>query len=300
MGQLLYFLLIKPLSFVPLPVMYKVSNALSWFLYKVVKFRRDVIEGNIKRSFPEKPPEEQQYIIREYYRHLCDLIFEAIHSFSISEKELFSRCRVANPEIFEPYYEKGQSVIVCAGHYNNWEMVGTAFDRQILHQSVGLYKPLKNVFFDQKMKDSRSRFGLKMVSIRKVKEYFRDLDEPTVTLFATDQSPSNPKRAYWTTFLNQDTGVLFGTEAYAKKTNSPVLFGHITKVKRGHYDILFELITDDPSQLPEGAITETHTRLLEEEIRKAPQYWLWSHRRWKHKRPEEEVKGSANKSPSAQ
>lgn len=291
--------MIKPLSWLPLPVLYPVSDGLSWLLYRVVKFRRAVVDGNIARSFPEKPEAERRYIAREYYRHLCDLIFESVHAFSMSEKELLRRCRVVNPEIFTPYYEKGQHVIVCAGHYNNWELTGTAFDPQIPHDSVGLYKPLKNAFFDRKMQESRGRFGLRMVSIRKVKTYFEELETPTVTLFATDQSPSNPERAYWLTFLHQDTGVLYGTEHYTRKTDSPLLFGHITKVKRGYYEVYFELITNKPNELPEGAITEAHTRLLEAEIRKAPQYWLWSHRRWKHKRPAELIKDSTNTSPSA-
>lgn len=297
MGPLLYYLLIKPLSWVPLPVLYPVSDGLSWLFYRVVKFRREVVDGNIARSFPGKSEEERRYIAREFYRHLCDLIFESVRAFSMSEAELLRRCHIVNPAIFTPYYEKGQSVIVCAGHYNNWELTGTGFDRQIPHDGVGLYKPLKSAFFDRKMQESRGRYGLRMVSIRKVKEYFEALERPTATLFATDQAPSNPDRAYWLTFLHQDTGVLYGTEHYARKTNSPVLFGNITKVKRGHYEVYFECITDTPNELPEGAITEAHTRMLEAEIRQTPQHWLWSHRRWKHKRPTEQVKGSASTSP---
>ena len=293
MSPILYYLLIKPLSWVPLPLLYPVSDGLSWLFFRVLKFRRTVVDGNINRSFPEKSEQERRYIAREFYRHLCDLIFESVRAFSISEKELLQRCRIINPEIFTPYYEKGQSVIICAGHYNSWELMGTALDRQIPHDGVGLYKPLTNAFFDRKMQESRGRFGLRLVSIRKVKAYFEQLEQPAAIMFATDQSPSNPKRAYWLKFLRQDTGVLFGSENYARKTGSPVVFGNTTKVKRGHYDIYFELITEKPNEQPAGAITEAHTQMLEAQIRRAPQYWLWSHRRWKHKRPAELVNNSA-------
>lgn len=288
MEAVLFYLIIKPLSWLPLPWLHRLSNILAWVLYRPAKFRSKVIRQNISRSFPEKPKAEQEKIVRGYYLHLTDLIVEAIKSFSISRAEIMDRCRAINPEIFAPYHKKGQSVIVAAGHYNNWEMVATAFAAQIEHNCIGLYKPLKSAFFNQKITASRSRFGMRMVSIRDTRDYFSTDKGINLTLFATDQSPSNPKRAHWVKFLNQDTGVLFGTEAYARKYQLPVFYGHIEKVGRGRYEISFELITDAPQEMPEGALTEAHTKLLEKDIRQAPEYWLWSHRRWKHKRPSQE------------
>lgn len=285
MNVVLFYLLLKPLSYVPLPLMYRLSDVLSWLLFRVVGFRKKVILGNLQRSFPEKPDQEIDRIAREYYRHLCDLVVEAVRSFSISKEEIKRRGKMVNPEILEPFYERQQPVILCAGHYNNWEMTATAMPMYIRHRVVGLYKPLKDRFFNQKITDSRSRFGMDMVSIRKTREFFQEDHGISIILFATDQAPSNPNRAYWTEFLNQDTAVLFGTEAYARKYNYPVVFGYIEKVKRGYYEIRFKVITEDPASLPVGAISEAHTRLLEEEIREKPEYWLWSHRRWKHTRP---------------
>lgn len=284
MGKVLYYLLIKPLSFLPLPLLHRISDGLSWLLYRVVGFRKEVIMGNLQRSFPDKSERERQRIAREYYRHLCDLMVESVRCFSISRDELLRRGKVVNPEIFAPYAERNQPLILAAGHYNNWELTATALPMQIPHKVVGLYKPFKDPFFNQKMTASRGQYGMEMVSIRDTKTYFEQDKGCNITLFATDQSPSNPKRAYWTRFLNQDTAVLYGTERYARLYNYPVLFGRIAKVARGQYEIHFETITDDPSSLPEGAITEAHTRMLEAEILEQPEYWLWSHRRWKHLR----------------
>lgn len=286
MNAVLFYLLIKPLSYVPLPVMHGLSDVLSWLLYRAFGFRKKVILGNLQRSFPEKPAPEIDRIARAYYRHLCDLVVEAVRSFSISKSEIKRRGKMINPEILEPFFERQQPVILCAGHYNNWEMTATAMPMYIKHQVVGLYKPLKDAVLNQKITESRSRFGMDMVSIRDTRTFFESDHGVSIILFATDQAPSNPNRAYWTEFLHQDTAVLYGAEAYARKYNYPVVFGYIDKVKRGCYEIRFEVITDDPSSLPEGAITETHTRLLEDEIREQPEYWLWSHRRWKHTRPE--------------
>jgi KDO2-lipid IV(A) lauroyltransferase len=286
MNVVLFYLFIKPLSYVPLPIMHGLADVLSWLLFRVIGFRKKVILGNLQRSFPEKTEQETDRIAREYYRHLCDLVVEAVRSFSIPEAEIKRRGVIKNPEVLEPFFEKQQAVILCAGHYNNWEMTATAMPMYIKHRVVGLYKPLKDSILNQKITESRSRFGMDMVSIRKTRDFFKADHGVSIILFATDQAPSNPNRAYWTEFLHQDTAVLYGTEAYARKYNYPVIFGYIDKIKRGYYEIRFKVVTDDPASLPEGAITEAHTRLLEEEIRQKPEYWLWSHRRWKHTRPE--------------
>jgi KDO2-lipid IV(A) lauroyltransferase len=187
--------------------------------------------------------------------------------------------------LLNSYYDKKQSVILAGGHYNNWEWIAVALDKQMKHQSIAIYKTLSNKFFDEKMRSTRGKFGLLMVSTKLVAETFSKFkNELTATIFAIDQSPSNPKKCYWMNFLNQDTPVLFGTEKFSKDYNQPVLFGTITKVKRGFYQIEFQTVTDNPTNTAHGYITETTTKLLEAEIIKAPQYWLWTHRRWKHKR----------------
>jgi KDO2-lipid IV(A) lauroyltransferase len=192
---------------------------------------------------------------------------------------------LTNPEIVNKYYDRKQSIILAGGHYNNWEWIATSADQQMKHQAIAIYKTLHNKFFDQKMRSSRGKFGLLMISTKKVAETFEQFkNELTATIFAIDQSPGNPEKSYWMKFLNQDTAVLYGTEKYAKELNLPVLFGTIQKVKRGHYTFNFRLVTETPQQTAYGEITETTTRMLEEEIINAPQYWLWTHRRWKHKR----------------
>jgi KDO2-lipid IV(A) lauroyltransferase len=164
--------------------------------------------------------------------------------------------------------------------------MAVAIDKTIKHKTIGIYKPLKNKFFDQKMRSTRSKYGLLMIPTKKVKHYLDELkDTPTLTLFGFDQSPGNPNKAYWTEFLNQDTAVLFGTEKFAKDYNYPVLYGRINKEKRGYYSFEFFKVTDHPRETKPGEITEKITRMLEDDIRNIPQYWLWSHKRWKHKRP---------------
>ncbi len=283
---LLYFCIILPVSLLPFFVLYRLSDLLFWLFYYVLRYRRKVVENNIRHSFPQKEKSEQQEIVRNFYRHFCDLFVESLKLFTISKKSVLSRLHVVNPALADKYFANGKSVILVGGHYNNWELLAVAIDAQLKHHCVALYKPLTNKFFDIRMRRTRGKFGLEMLSIRETGNFFENRKaELNAVIFGSDQAPGNPRKAYWMKFLNQDTAVLFGTEKYARDYNLPVLYGRINKVSRGHYTFELELITDDPKSMKYGAITEAHTMLLEKDINRHPQYWLWSHRRWKHKKP---------------
>lgn len=241
--------------------------------------------NNLRKSFPSKTEVEIKSIASKFYSHLCDLIVESIKIFTIGKAEVQKRMILINPELVNKYFDENKSIIMAGGHYNNWELFAVAIDASVKHKSVAIYKQLSSKFFDKEMRKTRGKYGLQMISTKAVKHFFEYNKELTATIFAIDQSPSNPRSAHWMTFLNQDTGVLFGAENYAKKYNQPVLFGHINKLKRGYYVVEFKLLTDTPRATQHGLITEKLMRLIEEDIVKQPEYWLWSHKRWKHNRP---------------
>jgi KDO2-lipid IV(A) lauroyltransferase len=279
-------LVIIPISLLPFSVLYLFSDLLYVVLYHFVSYRKEVVIRNIRKSFPHLSHKEHIGIMKKFYVHLCDVIVETFKSFTISEFEIRRRMVLQNPELLNSYYSKGKSLILAGGHYNNWEWIATGIDQQIEHHSIAIYKTLSNKFFDEKMRSTRGKFGLEMISTKRVAEVFEaKKNELTATIFAIDQSPSNPKKAHWITFLNQDTACLYGTEKYAKEMNFPVLYGVVTKVKRGYYTLRFEVVTDMPQETPPGWITETTNKLLEKDIIATPEFWLWTHKRWKHKRP---------------
>ena len=284
-SKILFYLIILPISILPYPVIYLLSDTLYFVLYKLVGYRTEVVLKNIKNSFPEKDAKEHKVIMSQFYRHLCDLIVESIKGFTISEKQLRKRLIVTNPEVADQYANKGQGVIFVGGHINNWEICAQAVPFYSEHECIGIYKPLSNAFFDHKMKTTREKYGLRLASMKQTKKSFDKGGKPKAIIFGSDQSPSNPKRAYWLKFLNQDTGVLYGVEKYAKEYNWPVIYVTIYKTKRGHYEVEYKLITDTPLDTSYGEITTSFTKAIENDIIAHPQYWLWSHRRWKHKKP---------------
>jgi KDO2-lipid IV(A) lauroyltransferase len=289
MSALLYYLVLKPLSLLPFWVLYRISDFLYLILYKILGYRVKVVTTNLKNSFPEKSSEEIADIRNKFYHHLCDIIVESIKLFSISEKEVKKRIRFVNPEVTNAYFEKGQSLMIVGGHCNNWEYSVTG-GLYVSHEMVAIYSPLSNNFFEKKMNESRSRFGIRLLKTKDAKTFFETGPEtPSMMIFGSDQSPSSSSKAYWTRFLNQDTAVSYGLEKYAKQLNYPVIFTEISKVKRGYYEFSFELIEDNPSKTSYGEISEKHVRRLEKQIIETPEYWLWSHKRWKREKPDNVV-----------
>lgn len=285
-SALLYYGVLLPISFLPYRILYIVSDGLFFLMYYVVGYRKKVVLRNIANSFPQKSSSEQEHIARAFYRHFCDVVVESFKVFTITEQEVKERMVFVNPHVLDPYFEKKQSIILAGGHYNNWELFAVAVDAPLRHQVIAIYMKLKNTYLDAKMRESRGKYGLKMISTKIVKEEFeKEKGNVTAMIFAIDQSPGNKSNCHWTTFLNQETGVVFGAEKYAKEYNYPVVFGRIEKVKRGYYQFSLEPIVDEPLLTPHGEIMEKLTRKLEADIIQNPQYWLWTHKRWKHTRP---------------
>lgn len=282
MSRLFYYVLLKPLSYFPLGVLYIFSDVLFFLLYYLVPYRKKVVLTNLKKSFPDKGPKEIKAIMKGFYHFLTDLMLETVWNFSLSEKEARKRLVVENPEILDSYYEQNKDVIIVVGHYNSWEFLLSAFNLNINHRAAVIYTSLTNDFLDKVFKEFREKFGTKLVTKGEVKHAFKDgIGEPMAIIFGSDQAPASSRRAYWTTFLHQDTAVAIGVEKYATMYDLPVFFGALHRVKRGYYSINLELLIDKPLETQQGEITEAHVKALEKLIIHEPRYWLWSHKRWK-------------------
>jgi len=285
MATILYYIFLKPLSLLPPWLLYRISDLLFFVLYYGGLYRKKLVFKQISDSFPEKNKKEVQLITKKFFAHFCDLIVESVMIFSISEKEALRRCAITSNAVFNDLFSKNKNIIIAGGHYNNWEMLAVAVDAQIPHQTVALYTPLYNKSLDKIMRESRSKYGLELYPKKhSFKIFDAKRDKPFAAIFGADQCPTKSKSVYWTQFLGQETAVAFGTEKYAIQHDCAVLFGRILKVSRGVYKMDFELISENPKEEPYGAITNKHVALLEADIRHEPQYWLWTHRRWKMKK----------------
>ncbi len=289
MRKIAYYILAIPvylLALLPFPLFYLFCDFLFLLGYYVIGYRRKVINQNLANAYPEKSAKERALIAKRYFRFMIDLFLESFKLLVMTKKEVKKRVVFTNMEVMHPFVEQKQSVIFVLGHYGNWEWCGQSFQIHFtgIQQDV-LYHPLSSPFFEWLTYKLRTRWGVHPIPMNNaVKMMLGRKHVQTATAFLSDQTPSNKEGCYWLDFLNQDTPVFKGTEKLAVKFNRPVVFVHINRIKRGYYQSSFTLITDKPAEKPEGWITEQHTRLLEAEINHQPEYWLWSHRRWKHKR----------------
>ncbi len=286
MAKFAYYFLVLPLSYLPLGVLYIFTDFFFLILITVFPYRKMVIEENLKRSFPNKTQKEIKQLKQQFYLHFCDILAEGIKNLSISKKELQKRFRVKNPEIMDDLFSQNKSVILVSGHYNNWEWLISAQSLLFKHQAMGIGMPMTNKFWDKKINERRMRFGMKVINSKNFKEEIQEnSNKPIAILTLADQSPGDSTKAYWTSFLNQETAVLFGIEQMAHANDFAVVFFATRKMKRGHYEMELILITDNPRNLEWGEITEKHLHLLEKEILDKPEFWIWSHKRWKREIP---------------
>jgi KDO2-lipid IV(A) lauroyltransferase len=279
---------LKAFARLPFRVIYLISDFLYLIIFYVVGYRKKVVYTNLRNSFPEKNKDEIDQIARRFYRHFCDLILESVKLPGMSEKDLDERLVVNGLEKTDAYAAQGKSFVLIGMHYNNWEWSST-LSRIAGHQALIVYTPLRNnPEMERYLLDMRERFGSKTVAMNhsaRVFMQFSKAGKPICLFLAADQTPSKESH-FWTSFLNQETPFFSGPERIAIKTNQPVFLHHTRKVRRGKYEVDLIELFPEPQKVAPDTILLTYVDRMEKIIREKPEYWLWSHRRWKHKRPE--------------
>jgi KDO2-lipid IV(A) lauroyltransferase len=274
------------ITLLPLRILYLFSDILFIFLYYFPSYRKKVTIENLRNSFPEKSSEEIALIGRKFYRHLSDLFIETFKLTHLSNKELKKRFTISNPELLEKLYNSGRDLVVVHSHFNNWEWL-VCLPLYTKYKNVSIYKPVQNKMFDRFLNNLRSRNNMELTPTKNV---IREIIEnrrkniPVLYGFIADQTPAKPDIRYYTSFLNQETPVFLGIEKIAGKYDMSVVLFNVQKIRRGYYNLTVELLFESTKGLPEYKVTETHVKRLEELIRENPEYWIWTHRRWKYKK----------------
>jgi KDO2-lipid IV(A) lauroyltransferase len=285
-GFYLFYCINWIVTLLPLRILYLYSDLIFPFLYYFLGYRRKVVRVNLLNSFPEKSEKEIRLIEKKFYHHLCDLFIETVKLSHLSNEHLMERIPISNPELLERLHIENRDVVAVLGHYGNWEWL-LCLPLYTKYKIVPIYKPLQNKHFDKYMIKIRSMNGSILTPMQfVVREIIDNRRNNIRAIYAiiTDQIPPKGDIKFWTTFLNQETPVYLGAEKIASKYDMAVVFFKIQKIRRGHYDFSVELLFEHSAGLPDHLITETHVKRLDEIIKTNPEYWIWSHRRWKHKR----------------
>lgn len=284
--KLVIYILLYPLSLLPMNVLYAIGKLIRFFLYSIFSYRLKVVRANLKNAFPNVSLTYLSDIEKKYYTHLCHLFVEGIKMLSISRRKIMKRYRCKNPELVNQYYDAGKSVILLSSHYNNWEWMVLSLAMQFKHHGVGVGKENSNKSFEKTINVFRTRYGTEVIFAKTIRKTFKQYDEQqkrTAYMMLCDQAPGNTKNPFVIPFLNQPSDMIYGGEYFAHKYNYPVIYYVVKKIKRGYYEVELELITDNPQETAYGDIIHSYVQLLERDIFHEPAHWLWSHKRWKHK-----------------
>lgn len=275
------------ISLMPFWVLYRLSDLLFLVAFYVIRYRKKTVFKNLRTSFPEKSEDEINRLARAFYRHFCDFLVEMPKNVSISTDQLNKRMKFINPEVFRELEEKKMNFALVSAHYNNWEWL-IALPAIMRHHFLVIYRPLKNKAFDKLSYYIRNRFRpvlIPMESIFREAVKHRSAGDLFSVWFLADQRPPRNSR-FWTRFLNHEAAFFEGVEKISRKLNLAVVFMDVQKVKRGYYEVNLKVLFENAADVAEDEVTLACIREMEQEIRHRPEFWLWSHKRFKHTRPE--------------
>lgn len=293
--QFLVYILVYPflwvISILPFKLLYAFSDFLYILIYRIIGYRKKTVKENLRLVFPEKTKEEINTITKKFYHHLCDLIVESIKSMTISEAEMKKRMVFSNIEEIHKLEKLNKSIVLMCAHYGSWEWIFIV-QKYINHKGYAIYKRLANSYFDRLVKRIRAKYNSYLITTKEtipVLVQAKQNGELTINGFASDQSPKPQKAFYWNDFMGIKVPIHTGAEMLAKKLDMAVMFFGVKRLKRGFYETTFKTITLNPNEFKDYEITDIFLKLVEEQIREAPEYYLWTHKRWKHrdKVPEE-------------
>ncbi len=287
--QFIAYILIYPflwlISILPFRLLYAFSDGLYLLIYRIIGYRKATVQENLRLVFPEKSDNEINKLTKKFYHHLCDMVVEAIKSMTISEKEMKKRFTFENIDEVKQYEASNKSVILMVAHYGSWEWI-FILQKHIKHKGYAIYKRLNNKYFDRLVKRIRARYNSYLITTKETFEVLqkaKNNNELTINGFAADQSPKPDKAYHWLNFMGIKVPVYTGAELMAKRLDMPVVFFAVKRIKRGYYQGRFKTIAEYPNDFNDYEITDQFFKLVEQQIYDAPEYYLWTHKRWKHR-----------------
>ncbi|MEM1433009.1 MAG: lysophospholipid acyltransferase family protein [Pseudomonadota bacterium] len=278
--------MIALLARIPLPVLYPVASLLAWLLDHVFKYRRRVVDDNLRTAFPHAEPATLRSIRSRFYSNLADTFVETLKALHMSSEDLTARVRIENAELLKPYVDAGTPIMLISAHLANWEWAFLRCGLELSYPLECIYRPQRSEFVDRQVRRVRTRFGAGVISyLDAFRHIMAHLKTPRATSFVVDQRPSDQEERHWTSFLEQDTPFYAGWAKLAQLTRYPVFYADLKRTARGHYSVTFVLLTEAAQHANADQLVEQFVRLLETSIKAAPADWLWSHRRWRDRKP---------------
>ena len=287
--QYLLYLVLYPIlwiiSILPFRLLYFFSDFVYVLVYYILGYRKKTVRANLAKALPHLNDKERFVIEKKFYHHMCDMFLEMIKTMTISQKEMEKRFQFTNLDVYLDLEKKGKSIAIMIAHYATYEWV-ISMNYKINFKGYAIYKRLANPHFDKLVKDIRSKFKAYLITTKETIPTMLENDTSntlSVYGFASDQTPRRAESNHWYTFMGIETPIHFGAESLAKKHDMNIIYLKVKKVKRGYYEATFEVLSEDVHSVPNFKISETFMQKVEQQILEAPEFYLWTHKRWKHK-----------------
>ncbi|MGX7666020.1 lysophospholipid acyltransferase family protein [Flavobacterium pedocola] len=288
--QLLIYIIFYPIlwgiSVLPFPLFYFLSDCIYVLVYRLIGYRKKTVRANIAMALPHLSEKERRTIEKKFYHHMCDMFLEMIKTMTISRKEIEKRFRYTNLEVYHDLEKKGKSIALMCAHYASYEWV-ISMNYHSNHKGYGIYKRIANPHFDKLVRNIRSKFNAYLITTKETKSTIENNSINGILGlygFASDQTPRWSKHLYWYEFMGIETPIHIGAEMLAKRFDMNVIFLKVRKVKRGYYEASFEILSEDVNSVPNYQLSEQFIKKVEQQIYEAPEFYLWTHKRWKHKK----------------
>ncbi len=288
--QYLLYLILYPLlwiiSILPFRLLYLFSDGVYVLVYYILSYRKRTVCNNLAKALPHLSEKERYSIEKKFYHHMCDMFLEMIKTMSISQKEMEKRFQFTNLEVYLDLEKKGKSIAIQIAHYATYEWV-ISMNYKINFKGYAIYKKLANPHFDKLVKDIRSKFKAYLITTKETGltiEKNKAAGILGIYGFASDQTPRKSDNMYWSTFMGIETPIHVGAEVLAKKYDMNMIYLKVKKLKRGYYEASFEVLSEDIQSVPNYKISELFMQKVEQQILEAPEFYLWTHKRWKHKK----------------
>ena len=270
----------------PFPLLYLFSDIVYFFVYRIIGYRKKTVRQNLALALPKLTDQERLIIEKKFYHHMCDMFLETIKTMNISKKEICKRFVFKNIDMYKEIEKQGKSVAIICSHYASYEWI-ISMNYYSDFTAYGIYKQLKNPYFDKLVHKIRSRFNAKLITTKQTVPTIINNNKNNVLAlygFASDQSPKAKAALHWSKFMGIEVPVHVGAEMLSKRYNMNLIYLNTKKVKRGHYEATLELLSDNPKEVPNFELTDQYLKLLEKQIYDAPEFYLWTHKRWKYRR----------------
>jgi len=280
-GYIVFRIAVAGVSILPFPLLYLKSDAIAFFFQHILKYRRKVIDTNLNIAFPNRSKKERDALVKGIYKNLSDIMVESLKGFTMKPENIQKRYTIEKPAFIDSWYNENKNLILVCGHIGNWEWATYTFPLYYQYKIIGLVNRIKNKYIDRYSYGKRSSTGSGVIRLHDSRDPIFNSKKPVMLVYVADQNTTDTKNAIIADFFGVETHCLHGAEKMAKRNNWPVIHLRSRRIKRGHYVLCPEIITENPSAEPDGAITQKFMSRLEELIIEDPTMWLWSHKRWK-------------------